>query len=83
MDDLSMEILTELRKSITGEVKTDPITRILYSTDASIHKIQPLGVAFPRNIDEINELVRIANLYNFPLIARGSGSSLAGQSIGK
>lgn len=83
MDQLSSEIVAKLKSSITGEVKTDPITKVLYSTDASIHKIEPLGVAFPRNLDELETIVLLADRYNIPLIPRGSGSSLAGQSIGK
>jgi len=42
-----------LNKAITGEVRFDQPTRILYSTDASIYQIEPLGVAFPRTLDEL------------------------------
>ena len=82
MDNLSSEIVTKIKNSITGEVKTDPITRVLYSTDASIHKMEPLGVVFPRNVGELEAIVTLAAEYHIPLIPRGSGSSLAGQSIG-
>ncbi len=83
MDELLPEIIAKLKSSITGEVKADPVTRVLYSTDASIHKIEPLGVVFPQNTDELSSIVNISNQYNFPLIPRGSGSSLAGQAIGR
>src|SRR4030067_252112 len=82
MDNLSSEIVTKIKNSITGEVKTDPITRVLYSTDASIHKMEPLGVVFPRNVGELEAIVTLAAEYQIPLIPRGSGSSLAGQSMG-
>ena len=82
MDQLSSEILSSIKNSINGEIKTDRVTRILYSTDASIHKIEPLGVVFPQNCEDIETIVALAYQYNIPLIARGSGSSLAGQSIG-
>src|SRR5512137_2622490 len=82
MDELSADVLTDLRKAITGEVKSDPVTRVLYSTDASIHSIPPLGVVFPRHQDELSAIVSIADKYRIPLIPRGSGSSLAGQAIG-
>ena len=82
MDELIPEIVSKLKSYITGEVKTDPVTRVLYSTDASIHKIEPMGVVFPRNTDELIPIVNISNQYKIPLIPRGSGSSLAGQSIG-
>ncbi|OGO11334.1 MAG: hypothetical protein A2Y53_04440 [Chloroflexi bacterium RBG_16_47_49] len=71
-----------LNKAITGEVCFDKPTRILYSTDASIYQIEPLGVAFPRTIDELTACVEIAASYKVPILARGSGSSLAGQAIG-
>lgn len=79
---LPTEVLDKLTRSISGEIKVDATTRILFSTDASIHKILPLGVVFPRNIDDLQSIVTIANQYKIPLIPRGSGSSLAGQSIG-
>ena len=82
MDTLTPDIMARLESSISGEVKTDPITRILYSTDASIHKIEPLGVVFPRHLDELVTIVTIANEYSIPIIPRGSGSGLAGQAIG-
>jgi FAD/FMN-containing dehydrogenase len=83
MDELLPEVVAKLKKSITGEIKTDPITRVLFSTDASIHKIEPLGVVFPRTIDELIPIVQICNQYGISIIPRGSGSGLAGQAIGR
>src|SRR3990172_10751505 len=71
-----------LNKAITGEVCFDKPTRILYSTDASIYQIEPLGVAFPRTLNELTACVEIAASYRVPVLARGAGSSLAGQAIG-
>jgi FAD/FMN-containing dehydrogenase/Fe-S oxidoreductase len=82
MDTLTPDIKARLESSITGEVKTDPVSRILYSTDASIHKIKPLGVVFPRQLDELATIVAIAKENSIPIIPRGSGSGLAGQAIG-
>jgi FAD/FMN-containing dehydrogenase/Fe-S oxidoreductase len=82
MDELIPEFIAELNNSISGEIKTDPITRVLYSTDASIHQIMPLGVVFPRDGDELRQVVCLCHQYHVPLIPRGSGSSLAGQVVG-
>jgi FAD/FMN-containing dehydrogenase/Fe-S oxidoreductase len=82
MNQLSSDFIAEINKNISGEIKTDQVTRILYSTDASIYKINPLGVVFPRNLDELAAIVEIGNRYSIPLLPRGSGSSLAGQAIG-
>src|SRR4030043_1775574 len=83
MSQLPQEFVEKLKSSIKGEVKTDPVTRVLFSTDASIHKIEPLGVVFPRNVDELIPITQICGQYKIPIIARGSESGLAGQSIGK
>ncbi len=83
MNNLLPEVIAELQRFITGEIKTDPVTRVLFSTDASIHKIEPLGVVFPRNIDELIPIVECCNKYHVPVIPRGSGSGLAGQAVGK
>jgi FAD/FMN-containing dehydrogenase/Fe-S oxidoreductase len=82
MEELHPEIITKLKSSITGEIKTDLVTRVLYSTDASIHQIKPLAVVFPHHTDELVSIVLICSQYGVPIIARGSGSSLAGQAIG-
>jgi FAD/FMN-containing dehydrogenase len=83
MDQLSSEFVAELKKNITGEIKVDPISRILFSTDASIHRIEPLGVVFPCSSDELIPIVRLCHQYGIPIIPRGSGSGLAGGCIGK
>ena len=83
MAEINQEFVAELKKAIDGEIKTDPITRALFSTDASIHKIEPLGVVFPRCADELIPIVKLSNQYHIPIIPRGSGSGLAGQAIGR
>lgn len=79
---LLSDISNALQNVITGQVCFDQTTRILYSTDASVYQIQPLGVVFPRSLDELNACVEIAAGYHVPILARGAGSSLAGQAIG-
>ncbi len=80
---LNPDFIEKLSRRMSGEIKTDPITRVLYSTDASIHKIEPLGVVFPRHPDEIAPIIETCADYGIPVIPRGSGSGLAGQAIGK
>ena len=41
----------ELKRRISGEVRFDPYSRALYSTDASIYQIEPVGVVIPRDSD--------------------------------
>lgn len=79
---LPLDFVQELRQAIAGEIRTDITTRLLYSTDASIYQIEPLGVVFPRHLDDLPAIVEIAARHHVPLLARGAGSSLAGQAIG-
>jgi FAD/FMN-containing dehydrogenase/Fe-S oxidoreductase len=69
-------------EQLLGHIRTDLTSRLLYSTDASIYQIDPLGVGFPRSQDELAGAVEISGRYGIPVLARGSGSSLGGQAIG-
>lgn len=63
-------------------IHTDTLTRRLYATDASMYQELPQGAAFPKSIDEIQELVKKAQLERFTITARSAGTSLAGQATG-
>src|SRR6516225_1519746 len=71
-----------LRKHLAGEVRFDATSRRLYSTDASIYQMEPLGVVIPKNVEDIVATVQIAAEARVPITARGGGTSLSGQSIG-
>jgi FAD/FMN-containing dehydrogenase/Fe-S oxidoreductase len=71
-----------LRGAITGEVRFDRVTRALYSTDASVYQIEPLGVVVARNRDDIVATVRLCHEFRCPLTLRGGGTSQAGQAVG-
>ncbi|HYI25764.1 MAG TPA: FAD-linked oxidase C-terminal domain-containing protein [Thermomicrobiales bacterium] len=72
----------ELSARIQGEVRFDTISRMLYSTDASNYQIEPIGVVIPQNADDIIAAVQIAASHSVPILPRGGGSSLAGQTVG-
>jgi FAD/FMN-containing dehydrogenase/Fe-S oxidoreductase len=71
-----------LKKTIQGEVRFDPPTRRLYSTDASIYQIEPLGVVLPHTVDDLRMTIQVAAEHQIPIVPRGGGTSLSGQSIG-
>ena len=73
----------ELEAQIEGEVRFDKISRALYSTDASVYQIQPLGVVIPRHRDDIVRAIGICHRFRCPLTMRGGGTSQAGQAIGE
>lgn len=75
-------LLDTLRRHIAGEVRFDATSCRLYSTDASIYQIKPMGVVLPRTADDLQSVVQIAAETDTPIVARGGGTSLSGQSIG-
>ena len=74
---------SELRRQIEGEVRFDPISRALYSTDASVYQIQPLGIVIPKHRQDILRTIEIAKRFRCSLTMRGGGTSQAGQAIGE
>lgn len=75
-------LAAHLRRHIQGEVRFDDTSRRLYSTDASIYQIEPLGVVIPRTVEDVVAAVQVAGEMRVPITARGGGTSLSGQSIG-
>jgi FAD/FMN-containing dehydrogenase/Fe-S oxidoreductase len=71
-----------LRSRVQGEVRFDKVSRALYSTDASVYQIEPLGVLIPQSQADIVEAVRICHEFRCPVTMRGGGTSQAGQAIG-
>lgn len=76
------DFAAEVRRHELGELRVDAATKRLYSTDASIYQIEPLGVAIPRHEDNLVGIVELAAKRDVPVLPRGSGTSLAGQTIG-
>jgi FAD/FMN-containing dehydrogenase/Fe-S oxidoreductase len=73
-------LAAELRAAITGEVRFDDGTRALYAVDGSNYRQVPIGVVIPKTIDEVIQAVALARKHGAPLLPRGGGTSLAGQS---
>lgn len=68
---------------LAGQLRTDALYCTLYATDASIYQIQPLAVLIPKTIEDVRLAVREAIAQALPIVARGGGSALAGQTVGK
>ena len=71
-----------LERAIEGDVRFDKVSRALYSTDASVYQIEPLGVVVARSRDDVIRTVEICRQFGCPLTMRGGGTSQAGQAIG-
>ncbi len=76
------ELAATLQRELAGEVRADDYTRHLYAGDASMFALEPLAVAFPRNADDVAAAVTVAARLGVPVVARGGGTSLAGQAAG-
>jgi FAD/FMN-containing dehydrogenase/Fe-S oxidoreductase len=72
-------LASALRRELRGEVRFDDGSRALYSTDASNYRQVPIGVVLPRDRDDVVTAVALARRYGAPILARGAGTSLAGQ----
>jgi FAD/FMN-containing dehydrogenase/Fe-S oxidoreductase len=75
-------IRDDLRGIVRGDLLFDELSRVLYSTDASIFQVEPAGIVAPRDEADVQALVRYAAEQGVPLVARGAGSGLAGESLG-
>src|SRR5260370_36647261 len=71
-----------LAKTVEGEVRFAGLSRALYSTDASVYQIVPLGVVIPRTEADVIATVKACARCRTPLTVRGGGTSQAGQAIG-
>lgn len=72
-------LAAELRAQIRGEVRFDAGSRALYATDASNYRQVPIGVVIPKDVDDVVNAVAACRRYGAPILARGGGTSLAGQ----
>jgi FAD/FMN-containing dehydrogenase len=76
------EIAAALKKRLEGDVHFDRYSRLLYSTDASMYQIEPIGVVVPRHKGDVQAVIEVANQFQVPVLPRGGGTSLAGQTVG-
>ncbi len=78
-----MTSLTEaLRSAGVRDVDTQTRRRAEYSADASLYRVVPQAVVFPRNAEEIVAAIAVARERGVPITPRGAGTSIAGNAIG-
>lgn len=80
---LDKKLLDHLSLQLEGSLLTDDLFKSLYATDASVYRKVPLGVAFPKSVDDLKLLLSFANKNKIGLIPRTAGTSLAGQCVGE
>ncbi|MEI8365238.1 MAG: FAD-linked oxidase C-terminal domain-containing protein [Parachlamydiaceae bacterium] len=77
------DFFEHLRKHVRGDIRDDKLTRHIYSIDASIYEVEPLGVVQPLDHDDLIRTLTIAADYNVPVTARGGATGITGSCLGK
>ena len=75
-------LAVRLRRDVDADVRFDPGSRRLYASDASNHRVLPVGVLMPRTTDGLVDAVAACAAAGVPVTVRGAGTSLAGQAVG-
>ncbi len=80
----STEVLeARLASAVRGEIRFSQHDRMLYSTDASLYQVEPIGVVIPATVQDGLNAIRICAELGVPSLARGAGTALAGQSVNR
>ncbi len=75
------DLVDALEARTDGDVRFDEYSRQLYATDASVYEVTPIGVVFPRSTADVAAVVSYCADRDIPVLPRGAGTSLAGQSV--
>ncbi|MQA00187.1 MAG: FAD-binding protein [Dehalococcoidia bacterium] len=77
-------LASELAAGLEGgaeDVLVDRPGRLLFSTDASLYEMEPVAVVYPRSAEDVRHAILVAGRRGIPVLPRGAGTSLAGQSV--
>jgi FAD/FMN-containing dehydrogenase/Fe-S oxidoreductase len=76
------ELVAELRRAGVAEADDGTLSRALYASDASLYRVPPAAVAWPRHRDEVAAALEVCTRLGVPLTVRGAGTSIAGNAVG-
>jgi FAD/FMN-containing dehydrogenase/Fe-S oxidoreductase len=76
------ELERDLRSRVRGDVFVDDVRLGIYATDASNYQIRPVAVVVPRDVEDVRAAALAARDHGVPLLPRGGGTALAGQTVG-
>ncbi len=82
-ESLRSSIAQQLANAIDGEVRFGQHDRLLYATDASLYQVEPIGVIIPSSVEDGIAAIEACARLGLPVLARGSGTALAGQSVNR
>src|ERR1051325_7479523 len=80
---MNEDLYQALKQRVQGDVRFDRASRLMYSTDASIYEIEAIGVVIPKTHEDVFATMEIARDFKVPVLPRGGGTSLAGQTVGE
>lgn len=72
-----------LRENVKGLIHFDPLTRHIYSVDASIFEVLPLGVILPDSKEDLRRTLEIAHAFKIPVTVRGAATGITGSCLGR
>ncbi|WP_408959694.1 FAD-binding and (Fe-S)-binding domain-containing protein [Natrinema sp. 74] len=76
-------LVDDLERLVDCEVRADSYSRELYATDASAYEMTPIAVAFPESTADVSGIVEYCAEREIPVLPRGGGTSLAGQTVNR
>src|SRR6267142_81766 len=79
---MNEDLYEALKQRVSGEVRFDRASKLMYSTDASIYEIEPIGVVLPKTHEDVFAAMEVTRDFKVPVLPRGGGTSLAGQTVG-
>lgn len=65
-----------------SDVEVSVRRRAEYSSDASLYRVVPAAVLYPKVADEVVAAMSVARQHGIPITPRGGGTSVAGNAIG-
>ena len=71
-----------LRQQVDGEIHFDQMHQKVYSVDASIYEVEPIGIVLPKSVEDIIHAIQIAQHYQIPIIPRGAATGITGGCLG-
>ncbi|WP_306055970.1 FAD-binding and (Fe-S)-binding domain-containing protein [Natronococcus wangiae] len=76
-------LVSDLEALVDCDVRFDSYSRELYATDASAYEVTPIGVVLPESTADVVGVVEYCAEREIPVLPRGGGTSLAGQSVNR
>ncbi|MGH8706580.1 MAG: FAD-binding oxidoreductase, partial [Burkholderiales bacterium] len=75
------QLQAALAAAVAGEVRFDAGARAAYASEASNYRQVPIGVVLPRSAEDVMAALAACRAHGAPVLARGGGTSMCGQSV--